>query len=165
MSPELTKLILESNLINFALVAIALIVVLVKFIPNASRKQSELIQSEIREAEAARALAENKLSELEAKLKESKTEAKKFLEEARSTAQKIRQQILDDTKSEIAQMQASAEKDLEHQKNLIMQSIKTKVIDAAFKLTEESVKSEANRKQIEASLKANLEQTLAGVKL
>ncbi len=165
MNSEITKLILESNLINFTLVALALTWVLIKFVPDASKKQAELIRKEIKEAQESRKIAEKKLEELEAKLNDSKLEAKKFLEEARSTSKKIREQILNETKAEIKQMQEIAEKDLEQQKDLIMRSIKAKVIDAAFALTEESIKSETNRSQIEESLKRSLEKTLGEIKL
>ncbi len=163
MSSEMTKLILESNLINFSVAALVIVWALVKFIPQATLKQSELIRKEIQEAEAARKLAEASFQELEAKLQESKIAAKKFLEEAKTTAQKLRVQILEETKAEIQQMKTIAENDLEQQKVIIMQSIKQKVIDAAFKLTEESVKSDDNRRQIETSLKASLEKNLGAI--
>lgn len=165
MNSELIKLILESNLINFSIVAIVLVWALLKFIPQATRKQSELIRKEIQEVEAARKQAENSFKELEAKLLESKQAAKNFLEEAKSTAKQLRVQILEESKAEIEQMKKLAENDLEQQKIIIMRSIKQKVIDAAFKLTEESVKSEDNRRQIESSLRASLEKNLGAITL
>ncbi len=165
MSPELTKLVLESNLLNFIVLALVLVWALSKFIPKATKQHSELIRREIKEAEDARKLAESKLAELESKLRESKEAARQFLEEAKETARKIKVQVLDDTKVEIQQMKELAEKDLELQKCIILQSIKQKVIEAAFKLTEESVKSETNRQLIEASIRADLEKNLGALEV
>jgi len=159
------ELILESNLINFAIMALIMIWALVKFIPSAAKNQSELLRRDIKEVEEARKLAEMEFAELEAKLKQSKLEANKFIEEAKATAQKLRSQILEESKAEIDQMKLLAEKDIEQQKNLAMQSIRAKVIEAAFKLTEESVKSEDNRAQIEASIRNNLDKSLGALSL
>lgn len=164
-SPDIMALIFESNLINFVLVAGLIVWALNKFIPELTHKRKEELQTEIIEAQKAKAEAEAKLQELEAKLQESKSEAKQFLEDAKHTAAKIREQILEDTKQEIKHMQDLAEKDIEQQRAQIMQSIKERVIDAAFKLSEESVRSNANRKQIEETINQQFRENLAGVSI
>ncbi len=157
---ELKDLILESNLINFLIILAVLIFWALPFISKASRKEAERIKAEILSLEEAQKAAAEKLLKLEAQLTKSKQEAKDFLEEAKETAKQIREQILWESKTQISQMRELAQKDIEQSKNLVFQSIKQKVIDAAFSMSEDILKDPQNSKAVDKSLKLSLDKAL-----
>ena len=138
---NLMSLILESNLLNFVLVALALIWVIAKFLPKAAKETRAKLEAELKEAKEARLNAEKKLNELSEKIANSEEESKSIVIEAEKTAKQLKEDLIIDAKEHIDRMQDLAEKDIEMKKNLALQSIKEMATKAAIQLTEESVKN------------------------
>ena len=76
---NLFKLILESNVLNFAVAFSAVVYVLCKFLPESKTQRKQELEKEIAAAKEARALAEIKLQELEKEIEKTKAEADRMV--------------------------------------------------------------------------------------
>lgn len=141
--PDLMTLVLDSNLINFLVVAIALAWVLNKFLPKLAKENKAKLIEELQEAREARKEAEAKLEDFTQRIAQSEEETKNMVLEAEKTAQQIKEQAAKDTEEHIVRMKDLAEKDILRRQNQAIQAIKEMATNAAISLTEESVRQAA----------------------
>lgn len=134
-------IIFDSNVINFAVVAVLLAWFLIKFLPQSAKETREKLEVELNEARAAREAAEKKLKEIDAKLSRSTQESQTIVSEANQTAEKIKERVLEEAQEKINRMKDSAEKDIQSKKAAAMASIKEIAAEASINLTEEAVKN------------------------
>ena len=158
MNNDLLQLILESNVLNFVVVFTFLIYALGKFLPKATKERQSELEKAIENANKARVSAELKLQELEDELKKSKLDAQSIIETAKASADKLKNQILDEAKKEVDRMNANALKEIDLQKSLAISAIRKEIVTKAFELTEKSIedKKDEINKLIQAKVKQEL---------
>lgn len=102
--------------------------------------------------EAARVLAET-----QAKLEAARNEAQKFIADGRATAEKLRTQMLDDTKRQQDELLARARRDIDGEKVKAIAELRSEAIDLALKgagrVIEKNLDDATNRKLVEDFLK------------
>jgi F-type H+-transporting ATPase subunit b len=162
MSSELTKLIFESNIINFLVVFVFLIYALGNFLPKATRQRQEEIEKAIENANKARLSAELKLQELEDQIKNSKLEAQSIIETAKLSADNLKNQILDEAKKEVDRLNANALREIDLQKSLALNTIKNEITSKAFELTLKNL--ENKKSEIDKLIQAKIKQELSGIR-
>jgi F-type H+-transporting ATPase subunit b len=158
MNNDLLQLILESNVLNFVVVFTFLIYALGKFLPKATKERQSELEKAIENANKARVSAELKLQELEDELKKSKLDAQSIIDTAKASADKLKNQILDEAKKEVDRMNANALKEIDLQKSLAISAIRKEIVTKAFELTEKSIedKKDEINKLIQAKVKQEL---------
>jgi F-type H+-transporting ATPase subunit b len=158
MNNDLLQLILESNVLNFVVVFTFLIYALGKFLPKATKERQAELKKAIENADKARVSAELKLQELEDELKKSKLDAQSIIETAKASADKLKNQILDEAKKEVDRMNANALKEIDLQKSLAISAIRKEIVTKAFELTEKSIENKKDEinKLIQAKVKQEL---------
>lgn len=138
---SIQDIIFDSNVINFLAVGILLAWFLIKFLPQSAKETRQKLEAELNEAKAAREAAEKKLKEIDAKLSRSTQESQTIIDEAKQTADKIKDRVLEEAKEKIDRMKDIAEKDIQSKKSAAMASIKEIAAEASINLTEEAVKN------------------------
>jgi F-type H+-transporting ATPase subunit b len=158
MNNDLLQLILESNVLNFVVVFTFLIYALGKFLPKATKERQSELEKAIEDANKARVSAELKLQELENELKKSKLDAQSILDTAKASADKLKNQVLDEAKKEVDRMNANALKEIDLQKSLAISAIRKEIVSKAFELTEKSIENKKDEinKLIQAKVKQEL---------
>ena len=158
---NLFKLILESNLLNFAVAFSLVVYVLCKFLPESRTKRKQELEKEIAAAKEARELAELKLKELEQEIEKTKAEAKRMVVAAKDTAEKLGYKVMEEARIEIDKMNLNATKEIEMQKILAIESIKKEIASAALAETERVLRLQ--KSEVDALIKSKLKQDLAGI--
>jgi len=159
---EVLKLILESNVLNFVVVFGFLVYALGKFLPKATKDRQEELEKTIENANKARLTAELKLQELENELKKSKLDAQSIIETAKASADKLKNQIIEEAKKEVDRMNANAIKEIDLQKSLAISSIRNEIVSKAFELTEKNIASKKD--EINSLIQAKVKQELSVLK-
>lgn len=155
----LTKLILDSNIVNFAIAFIAITYFLGKLIPDSSKQRKQELEAEIAAAERTKHEAEEKLIELGREIERSKAESLQIVSSAKDTAETIKEQIIAEAKKEITRLNSNSKKEMEMQKNLVIENIKTQIANLAMEEIEKSIseKQESVDKIIQERLKKDLQ--------
>jgi F-type H+-transporting ATPase subunit b len=101
--------------------------------------------------EAARVLAEHR-----SQLEKARGEAQKLIADGRATAEKLRNDLLEQTKSQQQEMLESARRAIENEKNNAIASLRREAVDLAIagagKVIERNLDNDANRKLVESYL-------------
>ena len=145
---DLMGLILDSNLLNFVVVAAGLVFVIAKILPKSAKEHKEKLEAELKEAKEARLSAEKKLDELSKKLSGSDDELKNIVAQAETMATKIKEETISETKAQVERMKDQAEKDIQMKQNAAIQVIKSMATKAAVALTEESVRQSTKDEKV-----------------
>lgn len=159
MEHNLLDTIYDSNVINFAIAFIAIAYFLGKFIPDSSKKRRQELETEIAAAERTKKEAEEKLRELEKEIEKSKAESLQIVSSAKDTATTIKEQIIAEAKTEINRLNANSKKEMEMQKNLVIENIKSQIANLAMEEIEKNIseKQETVDKIIQERLKTDLQ--------
>ncbi len=91
------------------------------------------IREDIQKAEDARADAERLLAEHRKLLQNSEIEARKILDEAKQTAEGIKQGIVDSAHEQARQMTAQAKAEIQREKDTALSQLRTEVADLAIR--------------------------------
>lgn len=159
---NLFKLILDSNLLNFAVAFSLVVYVLCKFLPESKSKRKQELEREIAAAKEARELAELKLQEIEQEIEKTKLEAERIIITAKDTAEKLGYKVMEEARLEIDKMNLNAAKEIEMQKTLAIESIKKEIANAALAETEKALRLQ--KSEVDALIKSKLKQDLAEIK-
>ncbi len=158
---NLFKLILESNLLNFAVAFSVVIYVLCKFLPESKSKRKQELEKEIAAAKEARELAELKLQELEKEIDRTKAEADRIVATAKETAEKLRYKVMEEAKLEIDKMNANATREIDMQRIMAIESIKKEIASAALAETEKALRLQ--KSEVDALIKSKLKKDLTEI--
>lgn len=161
---DLWQLILDSNLINFTLIVAFLAYITIKLLPKSAENTKEKIQTEIKEAIAAREAAEHKLRDLESKLSNSEQEMSKIVSEAENTADEIKSKIGDEASEQIERLKALSEKDIASKKNDAINSIKEVATRVSLSLTEETIRQASKDPEVLKNLQDKFNKELQELK-
>jgi F-type H+-transporting ATPase subunit b len=160
---DITKLILESNLINFVIAVGITTYLLIKVIPQSTSKRKTEIQKELHQAQEAKKAAEAKLEELKVEIENAKKESLNIIESAKANSEALRAQIMKDAKQELDRMNANASREIEMHKEMTINTIKEQISHLTMKNVEKTLldkKSEID-KLIKLKLNKDLKEQVA----
>ena len=123
---------LEANVVNILLLLSGLIYVLRQFLGAILIDRQEKVISTIQEAEERLEQANIRLSESEKQLAQAQVVISQIIREAEITAQKVRQSILNQGKSDIERLTLVSKASIETAENQIRQQIQQQIISLAI---------------------------------
>lgn len=136
--------ILETNLINIAIVIGILIYFGKKFLGGQLADRRSEIESAIKDAEQRKKSAASALAEQQQKLAQAKAEAKKILANAEETASRSREAILAQSQADIERMKATAARDMSSQQERVMRELRQRVAELAIERAETELPNRLN---------------------
>jgi F-type H+-transporting ATPase subunit b len=134
--------IFKLNLINFFIVLAFLIYAGKGFLGKVLGERKAQIVEEIRTAEEAKAAAEKELAEAKRNLAQAQQEAQQVLARGQENAQQIRAKILADTEKEAVRLQESALKDIDGERQRVVNQLRAKLVADALAMAEQQLPSQ-----------------------
>jgi F-type H+-transporting ATPase subunit b len=150
-------LTLEPGMLIWTIVTFALLLWILKKLAwkpllTALENRENKIREDLQKAENARVEAETLLREHKHLLERSETEARKIIDEAKSTAESLKQGIVDSANEQARQMAAQAKAEIQREKNTALSQLREEVADlavrAAGKILGEELDAEKHRKLV-----------------
>lgn len=129
---SLNKDFLEANVLNILLLLSGLIYVLRQFLGSMLSIRQEKVLLAINESEERLNQAQIRLSEAEKQLAQAQIIIKQIIAEAEVTAQKVRQAILEQGKSDIKRLTLSSKASIKYAENQVKQQIQQQIISLAI---------------------------------
>lgn len=139
--------------VNFAILAITLFVFLKKPLKEFLAKRSETIESTLKEAKEARALAEKALNEVNLMLKIKKEEKDWQLERAKQSGEQQKQKLIEEGLEMNIRIKETAEKNISGQLQKAIETIREEAVNAAMELAEQKIKAAMTASQQESIVK------------
>nr|YP_008144900.1 ATP synthase subunit b [Grateloupia taiwanensis]AGO19746.1 ATP synthase subunit b [Grateloupia taiwanensis] len=123
---------LEANVINIALLLFGLIYVLKQFLGSILVARQEKVLSAIQESEERLQQANIRLAESEKQLAQTQIVINQIIQEAESIAQKVRQSILDQGKSDIERLTIASKASISTAESQVRQQIQQQITALAI---------------------------------
>ena len=127
---------------------VVLLVILKKFawkpILTALDQRENAIRESLEKAEKAKVDAQNVLEQNQASLSKAEEESKKIVEQSRQYAEKLKEQILQDSRDQARKIINEASNEIERKKDAALDELKTQVADIAIKAAEKILKENLN---------------------
>ena len=123
---------LEANVINIIILLSGLIYVLRKFLGSMLNARQEKVLLAIRESEDRLEQAKNRLAEAEKKLTQTQIIINQIIKEAEGTAQKVREFILAQGKSDIERLTVAGKASISTAEYQVKQQIQKQIISLAI---------------------------------
>ncbi|ELR98745.1 F0F1 ATP synthase subunit B [Gloeocapsa sp. PCC 73106] len=136
--------ILETNLINLAILIGLLLFYGRKFISNLLTERRSKIEAEITNAEQRAQTAAAALAEAQQKLAQAQTEAEQIRQNALSRAQTVKESILAQGKVEVEKLQVTASQELTTETTKVIAQIKEQIVALALNKAESQLKGSLN---------------------
>nr|YP_009397224.1 ATP synthase CF0 subunit I [Thuretia quercifolia]ARW66410.1 ATP synthase CF0 subunit I [Thuretia quercifolia] len=133
---------LEANVLNILLLLFGLIYVLKQFLGSILSLRQEKVLFAINESEERLAQANMRLNEAEKQLTQTKIVIEQIIKEAEITAQRIRQSILEQGKSEIARLSSSSKASIQYAENQVKKQIQQQITSLAINKVSMQLQSE-----------------------
>ncbi|MGY0691227.1 F0F1 ATP synthase subunit B [Virgibacillus sp. FSP13] len=125
---------------------IVLLVLLRKFawgpLMGMMQKREEYVASEIEAAEKSRADAERASEEATAQLKQTKQEAQKIIEDAKSVGARQEQEIVDSARKEAERIKLAAQEEIQNEKEQALQALQDKVASLSVLIASKVIEKE-----------------------
>jgi F-type H+-transporting ATPase subunit b len=141
---DLLAKILESNLINIAIILTLLFILGRKVVGEALAKRREGILEELRQAEQRKQEAIEKLAEEQQKLAQAQQEAERIRKQAEANAEARRQELLEQAEREVERLRANAEKELSSEQERILQELRRQIVRQALSKVEQELPQHLN---------------------
>ncbi len=140
------------GLIIWTLVTVALLLVILKKIAwkpilNSLNERENLIRESLEKAEKARVEAEELFEQNKENLKKSEAEAQKIIEQGRQYADKLREQILEDSKQQSRRMIEEATQEIERKNAEAFSKLKDQVADIAVSAAEKILRENLDKEK------------------
>ncbi len=148
----LWQTLVESNLLNVLILAIAIIYLGNKFLPQMVDQRKKQISKEIEEAKQARIKATEELEAIKKKTQDVSHEIEEMKQEARKNAEVIKHQIEKDTERELNDLKSKVQREINTSWDEAVQDIKKSTSAIAFKLAEESLSKLSNNVDVQKKL-------------
>lgn len=139
--------ILETNVINLAIIIGVLYVYGGKFVKNLMNERRNRIEEEITSAEERAKVAEGELQKAQTALAQAQATAANILSEAKVTAERLRSEILAQADGEIARLQADAGKELASEREKVIAELKRQIAVQALARVETELKNRMSQGQ------------------
>ena len=150
-------LTLEPGMLIWTMVTFALLLWILKKLAwkpllTGLENRENKIREDLQKAENSRIEAENLLREHKHLLERSESEARKIIDEAKSTAESLKQGIVDSANEQARQMAAQAKAEIQREKDTALSQLREEVADlavrAAGKILGEELDAEKHRKLV-----------------
>jgi F-type H+-transporting ATPase subunit b len=128
--------ILETNVINLAIVLVLLVYVARKFFGGILAERKAGLEAELSEVEEANKVASAALAEQQEKLAQAKVEAERILASAQTSAKASREAILAQAAQDVERMKAAAAQDLSAEEARVVAQLRQRVITLALQKAE-----------------------------
>lgn len=123
---------------------------------GAVEAREKALEDAIEGAKRDRAAAAQLLTQHTAQLEAGRAEAQKFIADARQTAEKMRADVVEQTRKEQGEMLDRAKRDIEGEKEKAIAQLRREAVDLAIlgasKVIEENLDNDKNRKVVESYL-------------
>ncbi|NER78314.1 MAG: F0F1 ATP synthase subunit B [Leptolyngbya sp. SIO1D8] len=119
--------ILETNLINLAIIIGVLIYFGSKFLGNTLSSRRAQIEESIQDAELRKREAVAALAEQQQNLAQAQLKAKEIVETAQKNAASIREELLAQAQADIERMRAAAAQDMTSQQERVMRELRQRI--------------------------------------
>ncbi len=134
--------ILETNLINLAIILGVLYVYGRKFISNLLDERRAKIVAELEDAENRAKLAQESLTKAQKDLEQAQIQASKIREDATVSAAKVKEDILAKGREDIEKLKASAAKELNTEQAKVITELKKRIAQLALEKVEAQLRSD-----------------------
>ncbi len=146
------QVLVESNLLNVLILALALVYLGNKFIPKMIDQRKTQISKELEDAKQAKIKAEEELSTIQRKTEDIASEIEEIKSEARKTAEIIKKQIHEDTEKELEQINQKIKREISSNYDETVQTIKKSASESAIRLAEEALSKVASNHEVQKKL-------------
>jgi F-type H+-transporting ATPase subunit b len=136
--------ILDTNLINLAIVIGILVYFGRNFLGTALSERKLQIEAAIKEAEQRKQQAASALAEQQQKLAQAQAEAVRIRAEAEERAKAARAAILAQAEEDVQRMRVAATQDLTAQQERVMSELRQRIAAMAVQRVEEQLRSQLN---------------------
>ncbi len=141
---SILEAILESNLVNIAIILALLYVLGRRVVGEALAKRREGILEELHQAEQRKQEAITRLAEEQQKLAQAQQEAERIRREAEVNAEARRQELLQQVEQEIERLRARAARDLAAEQEQILQELRRQIVRQALSKVEQELPQHLN---------------------
>ncbi|MCA9805988.1 MAG: hypothetical protein KC777_28665 [Cyanobacteria bacterium HKST-UBA02] len=131
----------QSNIINWLLLAFLIYWGWSKAVPAALAKRARTIEDTLAGAANAREEAQTQLNEQMRKIEDAQAEAEKIIDEAKAVAERMKADIEEQTRKEIAQMEEKFEAAIASERHLVITQMRQAAVRAAIELSSEYLKN------------------------
>lgn len=128
--------IIESNLINLAIIFVLLIVYGGRVVGNILKERRAKIEAEIKSAEARARESKEALATAQKNLQQAQETAVKIRSEAETNAQKAKEAVLAKGQKEVERLKSSAAADLDSEKEKAIAQLRARVVEMALERVE-----------------------------
>jgi F-type H+-transporting ATPase subunit b len=133
------------SVISFVILLVVLVKVAFPPVARMMAQRSERIRSDLEAADAARREAEALRAQREQELASAREDARRILDEARRTAEALREEILQRAREEAAAVRAQVESQLAAERTQVVRALRQEVGDLAVELAAKIIQSELER--------------------
>ncbi len=133
------QILVQSNLLHVLILAVAIIYLGNKFLPQMVDQRKKQISKEFEDVKLAKTKAYKELEDIKKKTQNANQEVEEIKQEARKTAEAIVVQMGHDTEKELEQLRLKIKREINTSWDETVQEIKTTTADTAFKLAEEAL--------------------------
>ena len=133
--------ILETNLINLAIIWGVLFYFGSKFLGNTLSSRRATIEEAIQDAERRQREAAQALEEQNKNLTQAKAKAQEIIETAKQNATKVRDDLLAQGKADIERMRAAADQDASLQQERVIRELRQRIAELAVDRAEDELPS------------------------
>lgn len=130
-----------ARVMNFAVLAVALFLVLRKPVSQALNGRISGIRKELDDLEAKKVEAEKKLAEYDERIRALEQEAEKIVAEYVKQGEDAKQRILNESKKAADKLEEQARKNIEHEFQNVKNQLQGEILEKALAKAEEIVKS------------------------
>ncbi|MGD8880631.1 MAG: ATP synthase F0 subunit B [Desulfobacterales bacterium] len=130
------------RLMNFVVLAAALVFILRKPVSQALSSRIKGIQEQLESIEVQRAEAEKRLAQYNEKLSQLEAEATKIMDAYIKQGNEAKAKILKEAEQTAAKLRAQARRNIEHEFDKAKQMLQQEVVEASLQKAEESLKKE-----------------------
>ncbi len=146
------QVLVESNLVNVLILALAFVYLGNKFLPQIINQRKNQISKELEDAKQARLKAEEELSAIKRKTENIVSEIEEMKNEAKKTAEIIKNQIQEETEKELEQVNQKIKREINSNYEETVQTIKKSASDSAIKSAEEALSKVVSSYEVQKKL-------------
>ncbi len=128
------------RVMNFAVLAIGLFILLRKPVSNALNARIKGIKNQLDELEAKKAAAETELAKYEEKLTKLESEAEKIIEEYKRQGEEAKARILKEAESAAEKLEEHAKRNIEQEFEQAKNNLRSDVLEDAMAKAEDMIK-------------------------
>ncbi|MFH2091373.1 MAG: ATP synthase F0 subunit B [Pseudomonadota bacterium] len=129
------------KVLNFSILAIAVIIIGKKFLPEMLRSRAQGIEDEIKTLESKKADAQKKLAEYQAKFKNLDQESKQIVADYIKQGEDAKTRIIAEAKIQAEKLEEMAKRNIEQEFKIAKTRLQQEIVELAMAKAEEVVKA------------------------